>query len=114
MRYHEVDHPAAFQHSVKLFNDERRLRRVFQNNDGQDVIEAGIWKGQLLEPADDVEPGVVPGSISLRKVQANVIGVREVGLEPALAGTRIEHVFARFDFRRDTANERANGCFEGI
>jgi len=114
MRYHEMDHAAALQHSVKLFNDVRRLRRVFQNDDGQDVIEGGIRKRQLLKPADDIEPGVVPGRISLRKVQADVIRMLEKRLEPALTGTGIKYVFSGLDLRRNTAYERLNGCFERI
>src|SRR5262245_21025519 len=114
MRNHEMDHAAALQHSMKLFNDVRRLRRVFQNNNGQDVIEGGIRKRQLLEPADDIKPGVVPGRISLREVQGDVIRVLEEWLEPALTGTGIKYVFAGLDLRRDTAYERLNGCFERI
>lgn len=114
MRNHEMDHAATLQHSVKLFNYVRRLRRVFQNNNGQDVIEGSIWKRQLLKPADNIEPGVVPGRISLREVQGDVIRVLEKWLEPALTGTGIKYVFARLDLRRDTAYERLNGCFERI
>ena len=114
MWYHEMDHAAALQHSVKLFNDVRRLRRVFQNNDGQDVIEGGIRKRQLLKPADDIEPGVVPGRISLREVHGDVIRVLEECFEPALTGAGIKYVFAGLDLRGDTAYERLNGCFERI
>src|SRR5262245_19890864 len=114
MRNHEMDHAAPLQHSVKLFNHVCRLRRVLQNNNGQDVIEGSIWKRQLLKPADKIEPGVVPGRISLRGVQGDVIRVLEKWLEPALTGTGIKYVFARLDLRRDTAYERLNGCFKRI
>jgi len=114
MRNHQMYHPAALQHSVKLFNDVRRLRRVFQNNNGQDVIEGGIWKRQLLKPTDNIEPGVVPGRISLRGVQGHVIRMLEKWLEPALTGAGIKYVFTGLDLRRDAAYERLNGCFERI
>src|SRR5215470_18007214 len=79
----QMDHSARLQHSLKFFNDSRGLWRMFQNDDRKHVIEGRIWKWQLLEPRNRVEPGIIPLRIPLCEIDGNIFRMGEERFESA-------------------------------
>jgi hypothetical protein len=78
------------------------------------MIERKIWKWEMFELPDYIQFRIIPGLITLGKIDADIFRVRKQGREAALSGAGIEHALPCRNLRRHITNEFLDGGFKGI
>jgi hypothetical protein len=95
---------ARFQHSGEFQQHLFWILRMLQHDHAEDAIDGIASEGNSLKVAANIEPGVIPSSVTVACIQRNISSPLEVVSVPRFPGARVEDNLMRLQLLRDPLN----------